>query len=104
MSQDDAPRSNGVWRWIAATLGFVIISNAGTILATRISDDDIERVAARNFTQWSRDRSMYVIEGRPRLDKVEGQLGALAVVIQQNTVALSRVDTKLVQLLERSVR
>lgn len=84
-----------LWRWVAVTLAAVMVSNVATALAFRVSSSDIKMAMEEHFTNLSIARGMYVIEGRPRLDRLE----------KENETILDfmgRIETRLIRLEQMS--
>ena len=107
---DEKPEKKAVaevWKWIAAILGASLVSaflgNAAALLAqpNPMTEEDTRRVLREeleeSFTETSRTRGMYVIEGRPKIKALEDR--AEAGDARDN--AQERMDQTILRTLDR---
>lgn len=59
------------WKWLAGCLTAMVVSNCATALVFRTSAEQIRTVISDSFLELSESKSMYAIEGRPRLTVLE---------------------------------
>ena len=77
-----------MWRWITALLTALAVSNLGTALAFRTSDDHIEAIVTKSFTDASQVKGLYAISGQRRVEQLEKELSSIRK-------SLSRIEGKL---------
>jgi hypothetical protein len=81
MSDDDGKKTAG-W-WIAGLLGAMIISNIGTALAMRTTPAEVQRVVESTFTDLSGTKGLYILEGRPRIERLERDYANISALLGQ---------------------
>lgn len=88
-----------VWKWVAGSLGALMISNVITALSFRMDVSEIQAIARSTsedaFTEMSRQRGMYAIEGRPRIAALETQVKVMQETFTLINERLARIETKL---------
>lgn len=66
---------NGVWKWVAGILSSIILSILGTASFVRTDTEELRAIIKQefvnSFTEISKDRGMYIIEGKPRIERLE---------------------------------
>jgi|2_EtaG_2_1085320.scaffolds.fasta_scaffold00029_119 uncharacterized protein YpmS len=84
----DSNKELVMWKWITTLLTALAISNLGTALAFRISDEHIAKIASQSFSDASREKSMYATSGERRVQQLENELASIRK-------SLSRIEGKL---------
>jgi hypothetical protein len=67
-------------------------------LLFRASNEGIAAVVEHHFTDISQRKGMYILEGQPRLDKLEAQYYKIHCQLDQIKVQLGKIETKLDRL------
>lgn len=87
--------NNGVWKWISGCLIALIVTNVTTFLIFKTSESTIAGVVERTFTDISKRKSLYSIEGRVRVDKLENKYDQIQCELKQIQIQLGKIDSKI---------